>query len=435
MERSRSPGRNRVIEEAAHELQNVKSELEIAKKERADNAARIERLERKLVHAEQSVEQARDAALTAVPRRSVLVAYALWLFTPLIWPGGYLFYLGRDAHAMLSTATFGGFGLGWALDVFYIPQYAADHDDLPGYREQASRRLRRWWSPGSLLAAPMTLLLQLFVGFYAGIVCAYLVPRPAADADADAKQRASVVGFCVGMFGSCVAVRLAATRVGRSRCSCGWSRSFGWAAFGVSALVPTLKADEMHEAGCVPQLFLGTLAAMLGVALGRREDASLAPRRNTRQRTSGRLLRHVVVCSAALGGAVGAFALNGSYTHTNRETGETTTYTGREALGEAWSGLGALGAELSRLRQANSHKSWAELGAELRAAFRDPAVEAAEVLGVPVDATAAAIKSAHRKLALAHHPDKVDAQQADEAKVLMARINWAKEVMLKARAA
>ena len=52
-------------------------------------------------------------------------------------------------------------------------------------------------------------------------------------------------------------------------------------------------------------------------------------------------------------------------------------------------------------------KSWAELWSDVRATFRDPTAEAAELLGVPIDATAASVKSAHRKLAVQHHPDKV----------------------------
>ena len=47
------------------------------------------------------------------------------------------------------------------------------------------------------------------------------------------------------------------------------------------------------------------------------------------------------------------------------------------------------------------------------------------------DAPADEIKQAYRKLARLHHPDKVadDPEKQEEAKQLMARINWAKEVL------
>ena len=51
-------------------------------------------------------------------------------------------------------------------------------------------------------------------------------------------------------------------------------------------------------------------------------------------------------------------------------------------------------------------------------------------LDVSPDATIADIKKSYRKLALQHHPDKVEPAQQEEARQLMARINWAKEVLL-----
>ena len=54
----------------------------------------------------------------------------------------------------------------------------------------------------------------------------------------------------------------------------------------------------------------------------------------------------------------------------------------------------------------------------------------AQVLGVERGASPQAIKKAHRQLAITHHPDKVDAERQEEAKKLMQRINWAKEVLL-----
>ena len=76
-------------------------------------------------------------------------------------------------------------------------------------------------------------------------------------------------------------------------------------------------------------------------------------------------------------------------------------------------------------------KTWQEIWDELKEAFRDPAVEAAQVLGVSADASLEEVKRAHRNLARKHHPDKVgdDAEQQEAAKLFMQKLNWAKEVL------
>ena len=65
----------------------------------------------------------------------------------------------------------------------------------------------------------------------------------------------------------------------------------------------------------------------------------------------------------------------------------------------------------------------------MRAAFADPAVEAAEILEIKTSASAAEVRKAHRNLAMRHHPDKVG--DSAEAQQKMARLNWAKDVLLK----
>ena len=77
-------------------------------------------------------------------------------------------------------------------------------------------------------------------------------------------------------------------------------------------------------------------------------------------------------------------------------------------------------------------KTWAELWSDVRLAFRDPAIDAAEELGVARGAPADEIKQAYRRLARQHHPDKVgdSVEAAKQAEAKMARINWAKEVLL-----
>lgn len=52
-----------------------------------------------------------------------------------------------------------------------------------------------------------------------------------------------------------------------------------------------------------------------------------------------------------------------------------------------------------------------------------------EVLGIPRDATTAEIRKAYRKLALAHHPDKVPEAQRAESEMKFKDISRAYEIL------
>ena len=78
----------------------------------------------------------------------------------------------------------------------------------------------------------------------------------------------------------------------------------------------------MAEPGTVLiKLVLGTWAAMAGAARGRVYSPRAAPRRTLRRRVGARLLVQLLgVCGFACA-ATGAFYLNGSYTHTDFDSG------------------------------------------------------------------------------------------------------------------
>ena len=84
-------------------LTAAKESLAAAKRAKEEAEKRIADSETEVAAAQRAVEAAKYSALIAVKPRALWKAYALWLFTPLVWPGAYLFYLGRDTHAWLHT--------------------------------------------------------------------------------------------------------------------------------------------------------------------------------------------------------------------------------------------------------------------------------------------------------------------------------------------
>ncbi|XP_056131030.1 dnaJ homolog subfamily C member 22 [Lampris incognitus] len=92
--------------------------------------------------------------------KRVMVAYALWAVGgPL---GLHHLYLGRDSHALLWMVTLGGFGVGWAREVFRIPSYVGEAN-----READGARRGSTMPP---FVSPVRFVGQVCVGIYFGTV-------------------------------------------------------------------------------------------------------------------------------------------------------------------------------------------------------------------------------------------------------------------------
>ncbi|KAI8431109.1 hypothetical protein MSG28_001164 [Choristoneura fumiferana] len=74
-------------------------------------------------------------------KKSVLVAYLLWLFGGIF--GVHHFYLRRDRHAFVWWTTLGGFGIGWLGEILRIPRYVRDANEDPKYMEELVGRMVR----------------------------------------------------------------------------------------------------------------------------------------------------------------------------------------------------------------------------------------------------------------------------------------------------
>lgn len=79
-------------------------------------------------------------------QKSMLIAYILWLFGGIF--GAHHVYLHRDGHAFVWWCTLGGyFGLGWAYEIFKIPEYVRDCNEDPKFIQQFIEKLRMYRKP------------------------------------------------------------------------------------------------------------------------------------------------------------------------------------------------------------------------------------------------------------------------------------------------
>lgn len=376
----------------------------------------------------------------------MVVAFLLWC-----WPfyPFYAMYLGRDTHCWLYTVSFGGFGIGWLCDGLAIPLYVADHNELEGYEARAKARHDAWLAWSTILG-PARWSVLAGLAIYFALIVANLVPPDAVLAPAVAPLYEQAFGepgppafwlvafrLLAAAVGASVGLRLATPCVLAVRRSCRFRHMLGWGAVATALVVGTDPSEEKTlEEGTAPRICVVALATTIGALRGRVFVPHSASKRTTRHAFTLRLVRQCIGVGVFTMACGSAFYLNGSYTHTDRETGETSTYSGPEAFDMAYSNLKAFGGDagwaIHTFRQQYQNTSWTDILAELREAFADPAVEAAEVLQIKSSASATEVRKAHRDLARLHHPDKVG--DSAEAQQKMARLNWAKDVLLKARA-
>jgi len=98
------------------------------------------------------------------PTKSLFLSYLLWLV------GGYWglhhLYLHRDSHAHLYSWSFGGFGLGWIFDFFYLPSYVRDFNDEEPEKSWLSGEKKRWKIPRvGWLEIPKMLSYMCWLGY------------------------------------------------------------------------------------------------------------------------------------------------------------------------------------------------------------------------------------------------------------------------------
>jgi DnaJ-domain-containing protein 1 len=352
---------------------------------------------------------AAPGTLAPVGDAAVLLA---WLFTGLL--GGHHFLLRRHVHGLLWLTSGGGFGVGWALELFRLRSLRADAaGDRPAAivsRAGVVTPLLRPGAGGARGVAHYVAGLALGRWYYSFVSWgALLLGAPAGAAHA------------AGL----TALTLAIWAVDNASHSRGSSlRAVALA--GAAAAAAATAAD----AGA-PLLWTAS-AAQLASCLTRRwrgaDDAALSGRAALRITAALALLAALLVARllAAEGGA--------------REwlwelldnLGVRITINGASA-----GGAGGAGWESSSSSGGGGGgpRAGFDFGSLARGAGGMSRREAARVLGVGAGADARAVREAFRRLSLQHHPDKAavggGGAAAAAAEAMQTRLNAAREVLLR----
>ncbi|XP_063393174.1 dnaJ homolog subfamily C member 22 [Cydia fagiglandana] len=315
-------------------------------------------------------------------KKSVLVAYVLWLFGGIF--GVHHFYLRRDRHAFVWWSTLGGFGVGWLGEIFRIPRYVRDANEDPKYMEELVGRMIRNKKPPFSMNRFTGMLM---VGYSWGQVMMHAVPPD------------EFYGINLRYLN--ILIPLAASigvwtvgNIGRERGTLKWPLLAAYAAYPLRYYV----YDE------TVWFTLMVLAACLAFDSFSKEWRRTPVRRHWVKRIA------ILGLSATLFLSLWASYLYFHGTITDSEGDEVPIY---EAIHHFFTSPWWLDVKqcLYETYQYAQHHGWYEVWKQI-IDLSDPHGEqnAYKVLGLGPDASQQEITSTWRRLSREHHPDKVKEQ-------------------------
>lgn len=144
-------------------------------------------------------------------QKSLFYAYLCWMFGGLF--GLHHLYLGRDDHAFLTMATFGGyFSIGLIRDLWRLPEYVKDANNDSKYVVELRRQMKQHPSPPSGSARLSALMI---VGSFFGTLIQYAIPQ-----EIFSETTILILNYIFVPFGSAIGVWLVGN-VGRHQ-GCLW---------------------------------------------------------------------------------------------------------------------------------------------------------------------------------------------------------------------
>jgi len=333
-----------------------------------------------------------------------------WLCLGLL--GGHHFLLGRHVHGLLWLTSGGGFGLGWFLDLFRLSRFSCDAAGLRRAEaadvwvsQTGALLLHKSARPGAQLGRGLQhFLAQLVLGRYYYGLAAWACRLAGAPAAAPAAG-AAALALCVWAVDNCSRVRGSSLAWTLGCGAAGWAAAVGW-----ESGAPVLWTLLAAQAGSFHSRRWRDVTDARDVALGRagalRCAALLA------------LLLALLVARLAALAAQGQ--IRARLLELLQDLGINVNATGGD-FGDSGGGGGGGGRTF-------------DFGGFARGAGGMSRREAARLLGVPVRAPRAAVREAHRRLSLLHHPDKAPPGGQAAAEKMQTSLNAARELLMKAAA-
>ena len=350
----------------------------------------------------------------------LLIAYYLWWAGP---PAAYLFYLGRDTHALLALTSFNGFGLGWIRDFFEMRRYA----DLSDNGGCAAAR-----AGGEHVAGPQLrrMIAAVVLGsWWAYAACSLLPPLEDVPPEVAEKARAphAFLSLVLEAAGATIGVWLVGTLPPVTS-------SFGATVSGAVAGALASRAVAHPELESLKP-YLAPIGALCALGWRRAWVPPTARRKGVCRRGVGLLAALALCWSAALLGVYqhGAIVYNDGAGMQRVRVKEAVYHVVKSEMFQKLLKGGLFDESFrANFEGGDWHSRWDKMAKGMDVTGE---AHAAKVLGVARDADLPTIKAAYRELALQLHPDKVGATTDDEKAAAEAKFREVQEAyeLLKAR--
>lgn len=342
-------------------------------------------------------------------KKSLITAYALWFFGG--FTGLYHVYLDRISDAFYSLLTFGGLGISWFIDFFYLPQYVREANwmDDEEYLHQFSAFQKCHKKP----KIRSSFFSKVFGGLLASFAFSCLAPE---DSTKVIVMALETIGTTIGVyFGGSSSKTKHSSASFTKMLACGGVVKCIMAGLDYLELFePDVKALEYSTIACVITNCITFFLTRHWTVQAEDVLLDLKSRPIIKRKFKGRtgcegMTRFALVFLLLNGLVMTGLVQHGRFNMVDLETGESVEYTVRDCLKHMLNSPILTEMESTfwsiyeEAKTGGFSAGWEHIKVKLDP---DGSLRAYKDLGLNDRATLGEIKHAYRKLVLKYHPDK-----------------------------